>query len=78
MFASALAGTSMAKAALLWGGKLALLFGGLLFLLTTFPPAAVAVGGSVVVFALMLQALASTATALHVDDDAVLRVERTA
>jgi hypothetical protein len=31
-----------------------------------------------VVFALMLQALASTATALHVDDDAVLRVERTA
>ena len=78
MFASALAGTSPVKAALLWGGKLALLFGGLLFLLTTFSPAAVAVGGSAVVAALMLQALASTASALRVDDDAALRVERTA
>ena len=78
MFASALAGTSPVKAALLWGGKLALLFGGLLFLLTTFEPASVAVGASFVVAALMLQALASTASALRVDDDAALRVERTA
>ena len=78
MFASALAGTSMAKAALLWSGKLVLLFGGLLYLLTTFPIAAVALGGSVVVTALMLQALVKVATELRVDDDPALRVERTA
>jgi len=78
LFTAALAGQSPIKAAAMWGGKFALLIGGLLFLLTTFPPAAVAVGVSVVVVALMLQAFASTASALRIEDDAALRAERTA
>lgn len=78
LFASALSGQSPVKAAAIWGGKFALLIGGLLFLLTTFPPASVAVGASVVVAALMLQAFASTASLLRIEEDAALRAERTA
>jgi hypothetical protein len=67
MFAAALQGGTSFFAAVLWSLKLALLFGGLLFLLATFPPLAVAVGSSVIVASILLQALGSVATELRLE-----------
>ncbi|MBO85145.1 MAG: hypothetical protein CL927_07280 [Deltaproteobacteria bacterium] len=66
-FAAALQGTSSILAVALWSLKLVLLFGGLLFLLATFSPLAVAVGSSVIVASILLQALGSTASELRLE-----------
>ena len=67
MFAAALKGDTSFFAAALWGLKLALLLGGLLFLLATFSPLTVAVGSSVIVASILLQALGSAATELRLE-----------
>jgi hypothetical protein len=67
MFAAALQGGTSFFAAVLWSLKLVLLLGGLLFLLATFPPLAVAVGSSVLVASILLQALGSVATELRLE-----------
>ena len=67
LFAAALRGTSSILAVVLWSFKLALLLGGLLFLLATVPPPAVAVGSSVIVASILLQAIGSTATELRLE-----------
>lgn len=67
LFAAALQGQSPVLAVALWGVKLTLLLGGLLFLLATFPPLTVAVGASVIVASILLQALGSTATELRLE-----------
>lgn len=66
-FAAALQGHSPFFAVALWGCKLALLLGGLLFLLATYSPAAVTVGASVLVASILLQALGSTAAELRLE-----------
>ena len=67
LFAAALHGRSSLFAVGLWGFKLSLLLGGLLFLLATFPPLAVAVGSSVLVASILLQALGSITTELRLE-----------
>ena len=67
MIAAALQGDTSLFAAVLWSLKLALLLGGLLFLLAMFPPLAVAVGSSVIVASILLQALGSVATELRLE-----------
>jgi len=67
LFAAALQGQSPVLAVALWGVKLVLLLGGILFLLATFPPTAVTVGASVIVASILLQALGSTASELRLE-----------
>lgn len=67
-FAAVLEGRSPALAAALWGGKLALLVGGIAFLVSTYPAPAVALGCSVVVGALLLQAAAATVGELSLEE----------
>lgn len=67
LFAAALQGTSSISAVVLWSLKLALLLGGLLFLLVTFPPLTVAVGSSVIVASILLQAIGFTANDLRLE-----------
>jgi hypothetical protein len=64
---AALQGRSPVLAVVLWGAKLTLLIGGLLFLLANFPPLAVTVGASVVVASILLLALGSTASELRLE-----------
>lgn len=67
LFAAALSGRSPVLAVVLWGLKLALLLGGMLFLLATFSPWSVALGASVLVASILLQALGSTASELRLE-----------
>lgn len=56
LFSARLAGTSAAWPMALWSLKLLIFFGGFVALLQLFPPAGVAIGGSALVLALLLQA----------------------
>ena len=56
LFKARLDGTSAAWPMALWGLKLLILFGGFIVLLQIFPPVGVAIGGSALVLALLLQA----------------------
>jgi hypothetical protein len=56
LFQARLSGSSPAWPMALWALKLLIFFGGFVFLLQLFPPAGVAIGGSALVLALLLQA----------------------